>query len=82
MGFLLSGPGLTLIALVIGAFSFQAWKIHFGHKKVEEGKQIVIEQSVSEGKKINVEIKKETSRIKPGTAASELLKRYCRDCKR
>lgn len=81
MGFLLSGPGLTLIALVIGAFSFQAWKIHYGHKKVDEGKQIVLDQSKVEGEKKNAKIQKRTSAIKPGDAAGKLQREYCGDCK-
>ena len=78
MGFLLSGPGLSLIAIVIGLFSFQAWKIHYGHKKVDEGKKIVVEQSIEENKKKVFNAKKRTDAIKPGTAASELLKQYSR----
>ena len=78
MGFLLSGPGLSLIAIVIGLFGFQAWKINYGHKKVEEGKTIVVEQSIEENRKKVANAKKRTDAIKPGTAASELLKQYPR----
>jgi len=81
MGFLLSGPGLSLIAIVIGLFAFQGWKIHYGSKKIDEGKKIVVEQSVTEGKKINAQVKKDRATIRPDTAATELLKRYSRDSK-
>jgi len=65
----------VFFALLIGGLSgFTALKKHYLNK----GEQVVVERSVEEGKKINEKVQKRTSAIKPGTAASELHKRYSR----
>jgi len=65
----------VFFALLIGGFSgFTAVKRHY----LAKGETVVVERSKEEGVKINEKVQKRTSAIKPGTAASELYKRYSR----
>ena len=75
LSFLLSRFGAGLLALIVGVFSYQAWKVH----QRNVGKEQIITESKIEAKKINEQVRKDRSTINPDTAASELLKRYGRD---
>lgn len=79
LGFFLTRYGMAAIALVLSLVGFQAWKLHYGYQKKQEGKTEVITQSKVEAKKLNEQVRKDRSTINPDTAASELLKRYRRD---
>ena len=83
MGFLLSGPGLTLIALVVGLFSFQAWKVTYKTKIIAETKHEIVVDSTKEGIKKNEKATKVRERVKldPSWADRMFEERYCRDCK-
>ena len=68
----------------LAVLSYVGVKGYGYHEKVKgraEGVATVIKESIVEGGKINAKTKKDRSAVKPGTAPSELLKRYCRDCK-
>jgi hypothetical protein len=64
--------------LIMGGFiGHTAYKKHYR----DQGRQIIVQESITQGTKINAEAKKARDSIKPGTAGSELLKRYSRDSK-
>lgn len=76
--FLLSRYGIAAIALLLSLVGFQAWKLHYGHVKKEQGRQEVVQNSKEQGAKINAKIKKSLSGITDDSANSELRKRYSR----
>lgn len=74
MAFLLSRYGAAVILLVVGMFSWQAFKIHYRN----EGKQIVVEASKIEGQKANAKAKKRIDAVKPSDASKRLFSDYHR----
>ena len=82
MGFLLSRFGLTAIAIVVSLFGFQAWKLHYGSVKKQEGKREVITESVEVGKLNNAKNSKSDARISTDDKYFDwMFRKYCRDCK-
>lgn len=82
ISFFLSRYGMMSIALLVSVVGFQAWKVQYGYLKKEEGKAIVIEQSKTEGKKLNVEAKKRSDRVYSDDKYFDAgMRKWCRDCK-